>query len=140
MNVGRALPAASSSSFCLLTSSLLPGPSPPPSPPSMGARGSAGSRGDGRDRGGGGVWAGGGARQRGGGRGRGGEAFRTRGRDAHPPGPPFLIRPPTFADKRACRMLLPRATGAGQRAQLHVAVSAPDGRVVGAAALGPEAG
>lgn len=37
-------------------------------------------------------------------------------------------------------MLLPRATGAGQKSQLHVAVSGPDGRVVGAAALGLDSG
>jgi len=55
-------------------------------------------------------------------------------------GEPFLIRPPTPAERRACRMLLPRATGAGQRAQLHVAVAGPDRHVVGAAALGLEPG
>ena len=37
-------------------------------------------------------------------------------------------------------MLLPRATGAGQKSQLHVAVSGPDGPVVGAAALGLDLG
>src|SRR5687767_1794524 len=52
---------------------------------------------------------------------------------------PFQIRPPSPAERRACRMLLPRATGAGQRALLHVAVCGPDERVVGAAALGVEA-
>jgi predicted N-acetyltransferase YhbS len=35
-------------------------------------------------------------------------------------------------------MLLPRAEGAGQHAQLHVAVSGPEQRIVGAAALGVE--
>lgn len=51
----------------------------------------------------------------------------------------FLIRRPTAAEKRACRMLLPRATSAGQRSQTHVAVSRDDERVIGAAALGPDA-
>lgn len=37
-------------------------------------------------------------------------------------------------------MLLPRATGAGSRSHLHVAVSGSDGRVVGAAALGLDSG
>src|SRR5438270_476137 len=46
-----------------------------------------------------------------------------------------VIRPPAAAERRACRMLLPAATGLGQKSQLHVAV-ADDGRVVGAAALG----
>lgn len=51
---------------------------------------------------------------------------------------PFLIRPPTVAERRACRMLLPLATGAGRRSQLHIAVSGSDHRVAGAAALGIE--
>lgn len=53
-------------------------------------------------------------------------------------GESFLIRAPTAAETRACRMLLPRATGAGRGAQWHVAVSGPDQLVVGAAALGVE--
>jgi GNAT superfamily N-acetyltransferase len=52
----------------------------------------------------------------------------------------ILIRPPTPAERRACRMLLPRATSAGQKSQLHVAVAGADGRLVGAAALGPDLG
>src|SRR5215213_4994721 len=48
----------------------------------------------------------------------------------------FAIRAPTSAEKRACRMLLPAATGAAQRSQLLVAVAGDDARVVGAAALG----
>jgi GNAT superfamily N-acetyltransferase len=47
----------------------------------------------------------------------------------------FVIRPPTAAEKRACRMLLPVATGANRKSELTVAVS-PDNRVIGAAALG----
>ena len=50
----------------------------------------------------------------------------------------FLIRRPTLAEMRACRMLLPRATSAGQRSQLHVAVSHDNERVIGAAGLGPD--
>src|SRR4051812_4434407 len=50
----------------------------------------------------------------------------------------FQIRSPTLTERRACRMLLPRATSAGQKSQLHVAVAGPDGRVVGAAALEPD--
>lgn len=60
--------------------------------------------------------------------------------DPKPTDMPHLVRPPTPAEKRACRMLLPRATGAGQRAQLWVAVAPPDERVVGAAALVLEQG
>lgn len=52
----------------------------------------------------------------------------------------FLIRPPTQEERRACRMLLPRATGAAQKVQLHVAVAGPEERVVGAVALGPDMG
>jgi GNAT superfamily N-acetyltransferase len=48
----------------------------------------------------------------------------------------FAIRPPTAAERRACRMLLPRATGAWQRSRLFVAVAGEPPRVVGAAALG----
>jgi len=48
----------------------------------------------------------------------------------------FVIRPAAVAERRACRMLLPGATGVGQRSRLYVAVEAGDGRVVGAAALG----
>src|SRR5215213_3937865 len=56
-----------------------------------------------------------------------------------PTGEPFVIRPPTTAaETRACRMPLQRATGAGRRAQWHVAVSGPDQLVVSAAARGIE--
>ena len=55
-----------------------------------------------------------------------------------PPDAP-AIRPPTPAERRACRMLLPRATGAGQRASLYVAAWGQPERVVGAAALGLDA-
>ena len=47
-----------------------------------------------------------------------------------------LIRPPTAAERRACRMLLPRATGSGQRSRLCVAVEGENPRVVGAVAIG----
>src|SRR5688500_13483031 len=47
-----------------------------------------------------------------------------------------LIRPPTAAERRACRMLLPAATKSGQKARLFVAVHGEPQRVVGAAALG----
>ena len=40
--------------------------------------------------------------------------------DPQPTGIPHLIRPPTPAEKRACRMLLQRATGAGQMARLFL--------------------
>ena len=47
-----------------------------------------------------------------------------------------VIRPPTPAEKRACRMLLPHATGAARRSRLYVAAAGQPQRVVGAAALG----
>lgn len=50
--------------------------------------------------------------------------------------PAFAIRPPSPAEKRACRMLLPRATGPGQRSRLYVAVQGSPPRVIGAVALG----
>jgi GNAT superfamily N-acetyltransferase len=46
------------------------------------------------------------------------------------------IRRPTSAEKRACRMLLPRATERGQRSSLFVAAAGSPPRVVGAAAMG----
>jgi GNAT superfamily N-acetyltransferase len=49
------------------------------------------------------------------------------------------IRPPTAVELRACRILLPTATGADRRARLYVAVSGTPQRVVGAAALGLDA-
>src|SRR6184192_2731583 len=49
---------------------------------------------------------------------------------------PFLIRPPTEAERRACRMLLPRATVAGQRCRFFVAAAGEPERVVGAVAIG----
>jgi GNAT superfamily N-acetyltransferase len=48
----------------------------------------------------------------------------------------IVIRPPAPAEKRACRMLLPRATEAGQRSRVFVALSGQPPRVVGAAAMG----
>ena len=53
-----------------------------------------------------------------------------------PSGEEFVIRPPTPPEKRACRMLLPAATGDAQRARLYVAAAGSPPRVVGAAALG----
>jgi GNAT superfamily N-acetyltransferase len=53
-----------------------------------------------------------------------------------PSGEPFVIRPPTPPEKRACRMLLPAATGGAQRARLFVAAMGSPARVVGAAAIG----
>ena len=46
------------------------------------------------------------------------------------------VRPPTAVEVRACRMLLPGATGAAQRSRLLVAVVGHPQRVVGAAAVG----
>ena len=51
----------------------------------------------------------------------------------------FQIRPPTAAERRACRMLLPSATGPAQRAMLFVATAGPSAKVIGAAALGLDA-
>jgi GNAT superfamily N-acetyltransferase len=53
-----------------------------------------------------------------------------------PAAPPFSIRPPTEAERRACRMLLPRASSSGQRCRFFVAVVGEPARVVGAAAIG----
>jgi GNAT superfamily N-acetyltransferase len=53
-----------------------------------------------------------------------------------PSAEPLVIRAPTAAEPRACRMLLPRATGDGRRAALFVAAAGSPARVVGAAALG----
>jgi GNAT superfamily N-acetyltransferase len=50
--------------------------------------------------------------------------------------PAFVIRPPTAPERRACRMLLPGATGPGQRSRLFAAVTGQPQRVVGAAAVG----
>ncbi|MEO6435106.1 MAG: GNAT family N-acetyltransferase [Tepidisphaeraceae bacterium] len=47
-----------------------------------------------------------------------------------------MVRRPHPAEKRACRMLLPRATEAGQRSLLLVAAAGEPQRVIGAAALG----
>ena len=49
---------------------------------------------------------------------------------------PLVIRHPTTAEARACRMLLPRATEGGRRARLYVAAVGSPVKVVGAAALG----
>jgi GNAT superfamily N-acetyltransferase len=51
----------------------------------------------------------------------------------------FELRPPTAVELRACRMLLPTATGADRRARLYVAACGTPRRVVGAAALGLDA-
>ena len=56
-----------------------------------------------------------------------------------PPPGDSTIRPPTAAEVRACRMLLPKATGTGRRARLYVAAAGEPQRVVGAAALGLDA-
>ena len=53
-----------------------------------------------------------------------------------PAAPPFSIRPPTEAERRACRMLLPRASSSGQRCRFFVAAAGAPQRVVGAAAIG----
>jgi ribosomal protein S18 acetylase RimI-like enzyme len=50
----------------------------------------------------------------------------------------FIIRDPRPAERRACRMLLPRATEPGERCRLFVAASGEPQRVIGAAALGPD--
>src|SRR5882757_1624821 len=48
----------------------------------------------------------------------------------------YVIRPPQSAEKRACRMLLPGATGSGAMTHLFVAASGDPQRVIGAVALG----
>ena len=50
--------------------------------------------------------------------------------------PAVVVRAPSAAEVRACRMLLPEATGAVQRSRLYVATAGEPARVVGAAALG----
>lgn len=52
------------------------------------------------------------------------------------PTDPLVIRPPTAPEKRACRILLPKATGPAQKARLYVAAVGDPAKVVGAAALG----
>jgi GNAT superfamily N-acetyltransferase len=50
----------------------------------------------------------------------------------------YVIRPPQAAERRACRMLLPGATGSGAMTHLFVAASGDPQRVVGAVAMGVE--
>jgi isocitrate dehydrogenase len=48
----------------------------------------------------------------------------------------FSIRPPTRVERRACRLLLPRAATAGHRCRFFVAAAGTPQRVVGAVAVG----
>lgn len=57
-------------------------------------------------------------------------------RDVEHPARNVVIRPPTSVEKLACHMLLPRATGPGERSRLYVAAEGWPPRVIGAVALG----